>query len=397
MADETKPIRVLHIVPDLDGGGLQAGVIRLTRELPPDAFRHVVCCLHRAGRWAERLPDSVPVHELHAGWHDVRATLRLARLMWRVRPDVVHARNWSTWPDTVLASMLTRRSGTVFSLHGWDHEQSASRSRAWACRMLARRTDHLCSVSARAAELFAQEVGLDPRRFEIIPNGVDADLFRPRFDRNMVRAELGIGERDFVVGWVGRLEPIKDIPGLLDAFSMFVRGRGATCRLVIAGDGVQRDRLRSHADRLGLRELVRWLGWRSDIARLMPAFDVFALTSRREGMNNAVLEATACGVPVVATAVGGTPEMIRDGLEGRLVKPGDPSGLARALNQLADDDDLRRRMGASACRRAQSDFSWQTTLDRYANLYRRAAAQTGQSRANVTPSVEPLTSQVAPA
>ncbi len=397
MACEADPIRILHVVPDLDGGGLQTGVVRLIQHLPADGFRHVVCCLHTAGRLAERLPDSTAVYELRAGWHDVGAALRLARLIHRCRPNVVHARNWSTWPDAVLASMLMRRRRVVFSLHGWDEAGAPSRWRAWACRRLARRTDHLCSVSSRAAELFAAEMGLDPRRFEIMPNGVDVDGFRPRFDREVVRAEMGLGRNELAVGWVGRLEPIKDLPNLFEAFSTLVQDQARPCRLVIVGDGALRDELQERARRLGIQNHVRWLGWRGDVHRVLPAFDVFALSSRREGMNNAVLEAMACGLPVVATDVGGTADMVRDGVDGRLVRPGDPMALARALHELTRHDEVRRRMGASACERARTTFSLEATIDRYAGFYRRAARQPVADPRPARLTAEPPPADVAPA
>ncbi len=365
------PIRILHVVPDLEVGGLQSGLVHLVNGLPRDGFHHEVCCLHEAGRFRDRLPPVVRVHELRAGWHDPRAAIRLARVIRRLRPEIVHARNWSTWPDSVVATALARGGRLIFSLHGWDTDAPVRPLRAWACRRLSRHTDHLCSVSRHAARLFAAETGLDPRRFEILPNGVDIARFAPRDDRAAVRGELGIEPDALVIGTVGRLAAIKDYSLLMWATAVLIRGTGARCRLLVVGDGDERSFLEALARRLGIADRVDFVGWREDVDRLLGAMDLFAMTSRREGMNNAILEAMATGLPVVATAVGGTPEMIEDGRHGRLVPPGDPSALVRALKALLDDASLRRQMGEMARLRVAWRFSLDSTLARYAWMYRR--------------------------
>lgn len=368
--DSDRPIRVLHVVPDLDGGGLQGGVVRIINGLPGDEFRHEVCCLHEAGRFVSKLGRPVNVHEMHAGWHDPRVSLRLARVIRHCRPHVVHARNWSTWPDAVVARILTRCRGLIFSLHGWDSDAPASSTRAFVCRRLARWTDHFCSVSGLAARQFSEETGLDPDRFEILPNGVDTTRFRPGGNRNETRRELGLGAESVVIGSVGRFEAVKDYDLLITGAAELIHRRGLACDVLLVGDGRRRAKLRQLASDLGIADRVHFLGWRDDVERLLHVMDVFAMTSRREGMCNAILEAMATGLPVVATAVGGNPEMITDGRHGRLVPPGDQAALVGALADLTCSPDIRREMGIRARHRVFRSFSLADSLRRYAMTYR---------------------------
>jgi len=373
MRSDSEPVRILHVVPDLDGGGLQNGLVKIIQGLPRDEFRHEVCCLHTGGRFRSRIGTAVPVRELHAGWHDPRTPIKLALAIRRFRPAVVHARNWSTWPDAVFAGWFAPRHRLVFSFHGWDTDRPVNPLRAVICRQLARWTDGLCGVSRSAMRQFAAETGLPAERFEVIPNGVDTTRFRPRPDGGEVRRELGIAPDTVVIGSVGRLEPVKDYETLLAASAQLPRHPPYRCDVLLVGDGSERRRLVELCGTLGIAGRVHFVGWRDDPPRMMAAMDLFAMTSRREGLSNALLEAMACGLPVVATAVGGNTEVIDDRVHGRLVKPGDTEGLVGALIDLIRNKHARQRMGRHARTRVVRDYDVTRTLRRYADLYRRMA------------------------
>ncbi len=366
-------IRVLHVVPDLDFGGLQQGVVRLTRHLSAETFEQAVCCLHEAGKLGDSVDPSTNIYQLRAGWHDPRSAVRLAHIIRKFRPDVIHTRNWSTWPDTAAARMLARKGRVIFSLHGWDADAPSSRLRAWACRRLARRTDVLCGVSAEAVRLFCQEVGLDPDRFHIVPNGVDTARFRPRSDGMAVRHELGVPPGAVVVGSVGRLAVIKDYGLLLRAVAALSHEGDRPIEIVLVGEGSERARLHALAAELGIRDRLHILGWRTDVERILGGMDIFVLPSRREGMNNAALEAMATGLPVIATAVGGNIELLNHPSRGTLVPRGNLPAMAQALHDWIRLPAERRRIGAAARDHVQMNYGFDRMLRQYDRLYRRAA------------------------
>jgi glycosyltransferase involved in cell wall biosynthesis len=171
-----------------------------------------------------------------------------------------------------------------------------------------------------------------------------------------------------LVGSVGRLHPQKDFATLLAAIAQ-VRKRIPTVRLLLVGDGELRDELESQSRSLGLSEIVTFAGSRTDVPEILAAVDVFTLSSLWEGMSNAALEAMAAGLPVVATAVGGTPEVVVDEVTGLLVPPHDPTSLAGALTTLLREPALRRRMGQAGRERVQEQFSVERMVCRTEALY----------------------------
>ncbi len=397
----TTRIRILHVIPSLDVGGMENGVVNLVNGLPAGRFEHHIACLLRSGPLAGRIKRRAGITELRAGRHDPTATWRLARAIARYRPHVIHARNWNCWPDAAVARFVAGCGHLIWSIHGWTTDQRMSPTRALACRQLARWTDRLCAVCRDAAERFAAETGIPAGRFEVLYNGVDAERFRPlsAAARAAMRAASGWPADAVVIGAVGRLDPIKNYELLIEAIARVVQrpnaepeagnGRpgptrpgsvsaGASCErgnggviLAFVGDGPEEPRLREAAARTGTDANVRFLGRRADVPSLVGAFDVFALTSRREGMSNAILEAMACGLPVVATRVGGNAEMVVDGQTGLLIQSGDAEGLAAALQRLIARPDERALMGAAGRRRVEAFFTLQSMMERYADLYER--------------------------
>ncbi len=405
-------IRILHVIPSLDVGGMENGVVNLINALPAERFEHHVVCLLHSGPLAERIRGRAGITELHAGRHDPKAALRLARTILRYRPHLVHARNWSCWPDAAAACAMTGIGRLIWGIHGWTTDRKMPRTRALACRQLARSTRQLYAVCRDAAERFAEEAGLPVGRFEVLYNGVDAERFAPGGDRAATRAALGLSAEACVIGTVGRLDPIKNYEMLLEAVARLrhtsnagglseldllpqdvgggggrevgvgdlsyrakagAAGGSVATELVFVGEGPEEARLRDLARRLGVADHVRFLGRRDDVPQVLGAFDVFALTSRREGMSNAILEAMACGLPVVATRTGGNAELIVDGETGLLIESARVEPLVRALRILRDRADLREAMGTAGRRRIESLFTIRRMAEAYARMYERIA------------------------
>jgi len=395
-------IRILHVIPSLDVGGMENGVVNLINALPAERFEHHVACLLHSGPLAARIHGRAGVTELHAGRHDPGTALRLARTILRYRPHLVHARNWSCWPDAAAACAMTGVGRLIWGIHGWTTDRRMPWTRALACRQLARSTRQLYAVCRDAAQRFADEAGLPVGRFEVLYNGVDAVRFAPGTDRATTRAALGLSAEACVIGTVGRLDPIKNYEMLIEAAAHLchtsngggpsetdplahdvggtvgggragVAGGAVATELVFVGEGPEEAKLRALAGRRGVADHVRFLGRRDDIPRVLRAFDVFALTSRREGMSNAILEAMACGLPVLATRTGGNAELVVDGETGLLIESGRVESLVRALRMLTSRADLREAMGTAGRRRIESLFTIGRMAEAYAEMYERIA------------------------
>jgi glycosyltransferase involved in cell wall biosynthesis len=200
-----------------------------------------------------------------------------------------------------------------------------------------------------------------------IYNGIDTDLYRPPHEPGRIRRQLGISNGAFVVTICGRLDPIKDHLTLFRAFDLFA-GDGADVRLLVVGDGPERERLEREATGETL-----FLGHREDVPDILADTDVFVLCSLNEGISNTILEAMATGLPVVATRVGGNPELVEDGVTGTLVPPGDHEAIAASLLEYRRRPGARARHGAAGRQRATLRFSVGAMVAAYEALYRRVA------------------------
>jgi glycosyltransferase involved in cell wall biosynthesis len=236
----------------------------------------------------------------------------------------------------------------------------------------ARMTDRIVAVSAPLAEYLATSLHVPQGRISVIRNGIHLPAAQDAGERLAGRAQLGIAPNARVIGSVGRLDPVKAYDRLISAFSE-VRQRsdvaGGPLMLVLVGDGPEQDRLRRHAEALGLGDSVRFLGWRKDVPRLLALMDIFVLSSDSEGTSLSLLEAMASGVAAVATAVGGTPDVFGPDGAGQLVPPGDTAALASALADLLRDADRRRELAGKGRAWVELHYSFEAMAAAYQRLY----------------------------
>jgi teichuronic acid biosynthesis glycosyltransferase TuaC len=234
--------------------------------------------------------------------------------------------------------------------------------------------DQVCAVSAAIAAA-AQELGRPRRPVEVVPNGADGAVFAPR-PAAEARARLGVPEGRPVVSYVGKLVPRKGVDTLIEAMGLLGRRPQGAPLLVAAGDGSLRPALERRAAELGVAEQVRFVGKvaHDEVGWWMAAGDLFVLPSLSEGLPTVVCEAMNCGRPVVATAVDGTPEIVRDGQTGLLVPPSDPGALAEALARVLDDPTLARRMGEEALRVGRERYTWEANARRMTEIYEALTA-----------------------
>jgi glycosyltransferase involved in cell wall biosynthesis len=248
-------------------------------------------------------------------------------------------------------------------------------SRNWRLRLVEERlinplVDRVVAVSPAVAEVTRREHGLPPDRLVTIENGVDVEAWKPEGQpRAEARRELGLCEDEVAVGVIGHLSPVKGHADFLQAAAR-VSAQAPRTRFVLVGDGPLRAALEALATSLGLGTRVVFAGTRADMPRVLSALDVVAVPSHSEGMSNALLEAMAMALPVVATRVGGNPNVVCDGVTGRLVAPRDPSALARVLLDLVADPAARQSLGRAARRHVAENLSLSGMVRRYEELYR---------------------------
>jgi sugar transferase (PEP-CTERM/EpsH1 system associated) len=329
-------------------------------------IRHTVVTMSALGPLADRLPKEVACHCVgKRPGIDIGAIVRLAALLRRLRPSVVHSRNWGAF-DGVLAARVAGVRSVVHGEHGREAADPEGRDprRNRLRRIFAPLVSRFVTVSFDLRQWLLTTVRLPDAKLVTIHNGVDVGRFVAG-DRGPGRRALRLPAHAVVVGAVGRLDPVKDHAGLLQAFSI-LRTDQPSAELVIVGDGPGRADLDRQIHELGLTGHVHLLGMRQDIPLLLRGFDVFALPSLAEGISNTVLEAMASGLPVVATRVGGNPELVEHGATGALVPPANPLVLAAALRCYVEDGTLRESHGAAARRRVIEHF----TLERMAQAYR---------------------------
>lgn len=355
-------MRIIHVVQGLGIGGQERLVVQLSRELAARGHQPAIVSLSLGGEVRAEAGD-VPVYDAtRANGADPSLVARLAALLLRLRPDVVHTHNPAPMLYAIPAAVLARVRRRVHTKHGANVYGPRA---LWAARGLACALDALVAVSPETAE--AARVKERPRktRLHIVPNGIPLAEFGPDAPaRARLRAELGIPEDALVVGSVGRLAPEKDYPLLVRAVGPLL---SEGLRLVLVGRGEDRAEIERAVPSDRARFVVL-TGLRHDIPALLAAFDVFALSSRTEGLPLAIPEAMACALPVVATSVGGIPSAVPPGC-GLLVPSRDAPALRAAVAALARDPARRRAMGESARRHAVASFSIERMADAYERIY----------------------------
>ena len=369
---------VAHVLHRFDVGGLENGVVNLINRMPADRFGHAVIALTEIGDFRHRvLRDDVQFHALHKPpGQGLRVAPRLLRLLREMRPAVVHTRNLGAL-EMMLPAAWAGVPVRVHGEHGWDVSDPDGRSLKYR---LVRRcyrpfVHRYVALSEQLRRYLADGVGVRADRIEQIYNGVDTQRFHPAAGPRTAIDGSPFGDASlWLVGTVGRLQPIKDQALLARAFvralelDPVARGR---LRLLIVGDGPSRPEIERILSDCGAAPLSWVAGQRADVPEVMRGLDAFVLPSRAEGISNTILEAMATALPIVATAVGGNGELLDDGMTGRLIPAGDVDALARAMLDDLHDPARARRHGAAARQAVQRRFSLDGMVAAYGELYER--------------------------
>lgn len=369
---------VMHLTYALDVGGLETLLVDCINKMPSDQYRHVVVCLTRASSFAERITQpGVEVYALNkAPGLGLGTHLAFWKLARRRRPTILHTYNLAAM-EYAFAATLAGVPVRVHAEHGRDTSDphGLNPKHNFLRRRLAPFIDCYVPVSEDLHAWLRQVVRIPAAKVLFIKNGVDTDKYRPA-----ARAGTGAPWTDahFVIGTVARVSDIKNHRGLVDAFirlRALLPEQAARLRLSIIGDGPLLPALREQVAAAGLQEVVWLPGARSDVAQLVPEFSVFALPSLAEGTPVSLLEAMSCALPVVASNVGGIPEVVTEQVEGSLVPPQDTEALALALGRYASDPVLARRHGEAGRARVVQQYSMAAMLGAYTALYARLCQQ----------------------
>ena len=360
--------RILHIIPTLDRAGAEKQMSLLVRGFDRDEFDVHVCALTRGGPLlADLRKADVPTTVIGKRWRiDPRAYRQLKRHVARLSPALIH-----TW--LFAADSYGRAAGIACGVKCMVCGlRCVDPWKGWVelaiDRYLARRTTRIVANSPGVREFYIR-CRLPAEKIEVIANGVDTA--RPsRTTRGQLLAELNLPADSYLIGCVGRLWPQKRLKDAIWAADLLKVIRDDV-HLLIIGEGPHGNRLKKFRDQVEIRDKVHFLGQRADVPRLMPHFNVLWSTSAYEGQSNAIMEAMACGVPVVATDIPGTRDLIVPDRTGYLVPVGDRAAIARHTRRILDDPGLADRLAKAARQRMHEEFSVEKMIARYTELYRR--------------------------
>lgn len=345
---------VVHLVDALASADMENGLLNLIRHLPPDRYRHAIVCLRDQGDYEAGLREQgIAVVNLHQ--HDASPLhyLRLYRVLRSMRPDLIHTRNRSGLPAQLVAALAGVRL-RVHAEHGRDltrPDRASLRGRLLR-RLLRPLTDHYIAVSSELEQWLVEAIGAEPSRVSQIANGVDSVQYHPRLGPAAAVGPPGfMHDGVFVIGSIGRMDAGGNQVTLVEAFLRLIASPHPAhqrLRLMLIGNGPARAECQAMLNRAGAAARAWLPGDRPDTAQLLRAMDLFVLPSLLEDRANAILEAMASGLPVVATAVGCNTDLVHAGFTGILVPPMSAELLAAAVSDYCRIPEMAARHGARA-------------------------------------------------
>ena len=367
---------IVHVVYRFAIGGLENVIVQLINRLPADRYTHTVLALTTISDFRNRVTNpAVRFVELNkpAG-HAIPLYPTIFRLFRELKPDVVHTCNLAALEIAPIAWLagVPRR---IHAEHGWDaHDPDGTNPRYRRLRRLYKPfINHYVGVSQDIDRYLAEAIAIPPERRSLIANGVDIDRFSPPPGTPPSVAGCPfIPRHHWLIGTVGRLQTVKNQPYLAHAFVRFVTEHPEArqrARLVIVGDGPLRTEVEAVLEAGGVRDLAWLPGARDDIPDILRMLDCFTLPSQAEGTSCTLQEAMATGLPCIATAVGGTPALVREGISGQLVPPDYANAFAAALWSAYSETGATLRKGAAARQQALSEFAIDGMVVHYDRLF----------------------------
>lgn len=358
----TEKIKLIHIIPTLDMGGAERLMVDIVKNLNPENFSVKIICLKRFGVWGLELKDfGVPLILLgQKRGLSLFSLIKLIRILKQERPDIVHTHLFGADSYGALAARLAGVKYLVSTEHNLNYNDGFIKNAVKI--LISKLFDKIIAVSSAVKDYIIKTYYIKTEKISVIYNGIEVNKFLEPRDR--------LGEvknnQKIIIGSIGRLTKQKGFAYLIEAISK-LPGRNIEC--LIAGDGELKKELETKVKKLGLDDKIKFLGWQKDIKSFLDKIDIFILPSLWEGFGIAILEAGAAGLPVVASKVNGIKEIIEDNKDGLLVEPADSDELARKIESLLKDGNLRVELAANLRIKIKNNFNIKKIADSYEELY----------------------------
>jgi len=403
-----KHIKVIHIITRLDMGGSAQNT--LLTALNHDPQRYSVCLIkgstHESAMTEEETQlvnnqlatakkQGIEVVDVPAlvrrisPFNDIKSFVSIFRILSKLKPDIVHTHTSKAGILGRLAAWMARIPIIIHTPHGhvfYGHfGRSLSRIFLQMEKLLGRITHHQIALTPEECNDYLSLRVSQPSNTSVIHSGVDLHRFsKGAKQRARKRKELGIPPDSLVIGYVGWLIPIKGVTHLVNAMARVVEQHPKSILVLVGkGDdkGEEEIKLKEQVERVGLTDKVSFLGWRPDVDEIMGCFDIFVLPSLNEGMGRVLVEAMAAGLPIVASRVGGIPDLVKDGKNGLLVPPADVSALEKAISALLENKEKRKRMGEAGTKICRQ-YSAEAMVEQIDNLYAALLEKRFQNRSS---------------
>lgn len=374
---------IAHVIYRLQVGGLENGLVNLINNMPEEKYRHVIICLTEITSFKERIKnDSVEYYTLEkkAG-NDLGSHYRLWKLLRKIRPVIMHTRNIGT----IEYSLTGKLAGVKYCIHG-EHGRDmtdidgSNYKYIYIRRILSPFINKFIALSGDLENWLIKKVKIPKRKVLQLYNGVDTNIFFPDINRKSKLTDKYTKKlKEFKIGTVGRFSAEKDQLTLVKAFKSLLSKNGLqhiNFRLILIGEGPLKSKIIDLLHKSGIEDKTEMPGESKDIPSHLRNFDIFVLPSLGEGISNTILEAMACGLPVIATNVGGNPELVKDGQTGFLVGPANPEEIAEKLYFYINNPDVLLSHGKKARDRAENTFGLDKMVEKYVNVYDSLIMQT---------------------
>jgi len=377
MTTKTKQRPVIaHVIYKLGVGGLENGLINLINHMPVDKYSHIIICLKGSTEFRQRLRrKEVAIIDLEKkDGQDWRSFIRFYHILKQYKVDIVHTRNLGTIEYQVPA-LLAGVKYRVQGEHGWDTFDPEGNNKKYQTlrRLLGYLIKVFIPLSLHLQSYLVEKVKIPAHKIHRICNGVDTNKFYPEKIKQLVKdCPLPFDKESVYLGTVGRMHGVKDQITLVTAFISLIESnnllRGKVYLLLI-GDGPLRQEAIELLEKHHLQQYVWLPGERTDIAEILRSLDIFVLPSQAEGISNTILEAMATSLPVIATKVGGTPELVSDDKTGFLVPHSNAEAMKKAIAQLISDKEKRLKFAENGYKRVQDNFSIEAMVNKYTRVY----------------------------